>query len=615
MRLDAKRTVSAMARVHAMPFGAAVLHGLGTRFRLWAPAHPRVTLLLDGQAPRGMDSRGDGWHELVVAEAGPGARYRFGLPDGTRVPDPASRFQPQDVHGPSEVVDAAAYAWTDLAWSGRPWHETVLYELHVGAFTPAGTFRGAIDKLDHLAALGVTAIEIMPVADFPGRRNWGYDGVLPYAPDSTYGRPEDFKALVEAAHARGISIILDVVYNHFGPEGNYLGAYAPDVFTDHHKTPWGDAINYDGPNSGPVRDFILHNALYWIEEFHLDGLRLDAVHAILDDSQNHLLIELCARIRSATTDRPVHLIVEDEDNTSSRLVRAKDGSPGGLTAQWNDDVHHVLHVAASGESTGYYVDYRDDTEKLGRGLAEGFAFQGEIMPYRGRPRGEPSAGLPPPAFVAFIQNHDQIGNRAFGERITVFSPAAAVRAIVAVYLLSPQIPMLFMGEEFASDRPFPFFCDFGGDLADAVRQGRRDEFARFPEFQDKAMRDRIPDPLAAATFAAARLDWDVIGEATHRETLDRYQRILALRHARIVPLVAKIGGHAGTYQILGPGAVAVRWRAQDGTLLTLAANLKDRIEPNVPPPQGEILWREGEISEAGLGPWAIRWSIAEGGRR
>ena len=487
-----------------MPFGAEWLPGSGTRFRLWAPACQRVDLLVEGQAPRPMIGLAEGWRELLLDEAGPGTLYRFGLPDGMKVPDPASRFQPRDVHGPSEVIDPAGYRWTDADWNGRPWHEAVLYELHVGAFTPEGTFRAALGKLGHLASLGVNTIEIMPIADFPGRRNWGYDGVLPYAPDSSYGRPDDFKALVEAAHARGISVLLDVVYNHFGPDGNYLSAYAPGFFTDRHKTPWGAAINYDGGHSRPVRDFAIHNALYWIEEFHLDGLRLDAVHAIMDDSEPDLLQELALRVRAAATDRPLHLILENEDNVASRLLRSDRARPDRYTAQWNDDVHHVLHVAASNEGSGYYVDYLGDTEKLGRALAEGFAFQGEVMPYRGRERGEPSASLPPDAFVAFIQNHDQIGNRAFGERIGAFAPAETVRAIAAVYLLSPQVPMLFMGEEWASAQPFPFFCDFEGDLADAVRNGRREEFARFPEFRDPAMRERIPDPLAEATFRSAK---------------------------------------------------------------------------------------------------------------
>jgi malto-oligosyltrehalose trehalohydrolase/4-alpha-glucanotransferase len=597
-------------RKHHMPFGAELQADGRVRFRLWAPPHRDVQVELDGEAV-GMRPVGEGWHELVTDRARAGTRYRFVLPDGLRVPDPASRYQPEDVHGPSEVVDPAAYAWHDAGWSGRPWYEAVVYELHIGAFTPDGTFRAAIGKLDHLVALGVTAIEIMPIGDFPGRRNWGYDGVLPYAPDSSYGRPDDLKALVVAAHARGLMVLLDVVYNHFGPEGAYIHPIAPHAFTDRHKTPWGAAINFDGPDSGPVREFVIHNALYWIDEFHLDGLRLDAVHAILDDGPKHLLEDLAERVRAAAPSRHVHLILENEENQAKRLVRGENGEPRWYTAQWNDDVHHVLHAAASGETKGYYADYKGDTEKLGRALAEGFAFQGELMPYRGHPRGAPSAELPPTAFVAFIQNHDQIGNRAYGDRITEFAPAEAVRAIAAVYVLLPQIPMLFMGEEWAAAQPFPFFCDFGPELADAVRNGRREEFARFPEFRDSKMRERIPDPMAEETFASAKLGWGDIGQAPHKERLDWYRRVLAVRHAEIVPRLAAICA-GGQYEVLGNGAVVVRWQLGGGDTLVLSANLAALPATGFPVVPGRVLWQEGEVREDGsFGAWAVRWSIEE----
>src|SRR3978361_707313 len=358
-----------------------------------------------------------------------------------------------------------------------------------------------------IRAPAATALELMPLADFPGRWNWGYDGVLLYAPDSSYGRPEDLKALIEAAHARGLMVILDVVYNHFGPEGNLLPVYAPQTLTAHHKTSWGDAINYDSEGSEVVREFVIHNALYWIEEFHFDGLRLDAVHAIKDDSSKHLLDELAERVREAAGDRIVHLILENEDNQASRLSRNEAGAPTHYTAQWNDDMHHVLHTAATSESNGYYGDFKEDSGKLGCALAEGFAFQGQVMKCSGAERGEPSAHLPPTAFVAFMQNHDQVGNRAFGERITAGASPQAVHAIAAVYLLLPQTPMLFMGEEWGSSSPFPFFCDFEGELPDLVRKGRREEFASFPEFRDPVQRERIPDPLAEKTFLSGKLDW------------------------------------------------------------------------------------------------------------
>ena len=599
------------SRAHRNSHGAEIDTNGSVRFRLWAPVHERIELLIDGeQEPLAMKLTPGGWHELVTDRAGAGARYRFRLPNGLCVPDPASRFQPEDVHQASEVIDPKAYAWRDLEWTGRSWEEAVVYELHIGTFTPEGTFRAAIDKLDHLVDVGVTAIEIMPVADFPGRRNWGYDGVLLYAPDSTYGRPEDLKALIDAAHARGLMVFLDVVYNHFGPEGNYLASYAPSLFTERHKTPWGAAINYDGEASAAVRDFMVENALYWIHEFSFDGLRLDAVHAIADDSPTHILTELAQRVRGAVTGRQVHLILENDENEAKRLVRDAGGAPLYYTAQWSDDVHHALHTAATGESSGYYVAYRGETEKLGRALAEGFAFQGEFMEYRGRPRGESSKELPPLAFIAFIQNHDQIGNRAFGERIRAIASDDAVRAIAAVYLLSPQVPMLFMGEEWGSRQPFPFFCDFTGDLADAVRNGRREEFKRFPEFQDEASRNRIPDPLAEKTFLSAKLRWDELGKAEGTAWRNWYRRVLAVRRKRLIPLLAQIPGPAGEYQILGEGALVVRWKLTDGGDLVLAANLSDTSIAGFPLPWRDLIWHEGPTAEAGcLGPWSVHWSL------
>ncbi len=595
-------------RAHAMPFGARLQSDGTVRFRLWAPSHQRILVQLDGQAAFEMRARHAGWHELVTDRAHAGSHYQFVLPDGLRVPDPASRYQPNDVHGASEVIDPQAYEWRDLGWQGRPWHEAVLYELHIGSFTAAGTFLAAMEKLDHLASLGVTALEIMPVGDFPGRRNWGYDGVLPYAPDSSYGRSEDFKALIDAAHARRLMVLLDVVYNHFGPEGAYLHTIAPEVFTERHKTPWGAAINMDGEEARTVRDFFIHNALYWIQEFNLDGLRLDAVHAIADNSPKHILEELAERVRAAAPDRHIHLVLENEENEAKRLMRRRSGAPRWYTAQWNDDVHHVLHVAATGETTGYYAAYKGDTAKLGRALAEGFAFQGEPMPYRGRARGEPSGSLPPAAFIAFIQNHDQVGNRAFGDRLTAIAPANALRAIAAVYLLLPQIPMLFMGEEWGATQPFPFFCDFGADLADAVRNGRREEFARFPEFQNPALRERIPDPLSNETFAAAKLAWEDLSRDPHAGWLDWYRRILGVRHRELVPRLPRIRC-GGRYEIIGDGAVVVRWAvAESDEQLALAANLSGVRLTGFPPACGSILWHEGDSGET-FGPFAVRWSI------
>jgi len=584
---------------------SAEILGDGTvRFRLWAPAAQTIGLEIRG-VPEilKMTVAPEGWHELIADQASAGDRYRFVLPNGLRVADPASRFQPEDVHGPSEIIDTAGWVWNDIGWKGRHWHEAVIYELHIGTFTPEGTFLAAIDKLDHLTSVGITAIELMPIGDFPGHRNWGYDGVLPYAPDSSYGWPEDLKALVEAAHARGLMVLLDVVYNHFGPDGNYLHAYAPQFFTERHKTPWGAAINFDGEHSRQVRDFFISNAIYWLEQFHFDGLRIDAAHAIADESSTHILAEISERVRAAINDRQIHLVLENDRNQSQWLERL-------YTAQWNDDAHHALHTALTGECQGYYAEYSGDTAKLGRALAEGFAFQGEVMTYLGEPRGEVSRHLRPSAFIAFLQNHDQIGNRAFGDRLVHTARPAALRAAAAVYLLLPQIPMLFMGEEWAATQPFPFFCDFGPEVADAVRRGRREEFSRFPQFQDPAQREKIPDPQAAQTFLSAKLHWEERDEPSSRKWLDWYSRILARRHQAIVPLIPHIH-HGGKFQVLGSGAVQVRWPSDEFGVLVLAANLSGKTARGFESPRTTPIWSEGRMRGGELDAWSAVWWLEE----
>ncbi len=598
-------------RKHEMPFSAAVTRRGRAVSTVGAESRARRP---EDRGRRAGCARCGGrasWHTLQTDAARAGSLYRFVLSDGMAIPDPASRFQPQDVHGPSEVIDPTAYEWRDRNWRGRPWEEAVLYELHVGAFTQDGTFRAAIDRLDALVELGVTAIELMPLADFPGRWNWGYDGVQLFAPDSSYGRPEDLKALVDAAHLRGLMVFLDVVYNHFGPEGNYWPVCGP-IFTERHHTPWGAAMNFDTEGSDVVRELVVTNALYWIEEYHLDGLRLDAVHAILDDSPQHILDEIALRVRAAAGERHVHLTLENEENHSARLKRSPDGTPLEYTAQWNDDLHHVLHTAVTGESASYYGPYAGDTEKLGRALAQGFAFQGEVMAHRGKARGQPSAGLPPTAFVGFVQNHDQVGNRAFGERLTSLAPKEALRAIIAIYLLSPQIPMLFMGEEWGSTRPFQFFCDFEPGLAEAVRNGRRQEFARFPAFQDPATRERIPDPTAEATFLASKLDWEDAGDGAHAEWRDFYARVLAVRRQEIVPRLFGTAGHAGHYTVLGHEAVGVEWRLGDRSMLTLLANLSDKPIPLAGPAAGRVIWEEGVATGESLAPWTALFTLIDG---
>ncbi len=605
----------ATTRSHAMPFGATLLGDGTARFRLWAPSATQVELCLvsggcETRLP--MESQPEGWY-AAVRPARAGTRYRYRINGETSVPDPASRFQPEDVHGASELIDPAEFKWSDAAWRGRPWEEVVLYELHVGTFTSEGTYAGVQGKLEHLRSLGVTAIELMPLADFPGKRNWGYDGVLPYAPDSQYGRPADLKRLIDAAHRSGLMMFLDVVYNHFGPEGNYLPLYAAPFFTDRHQTPWGAAINFDGVGSRTVRDFYIHNALYWLDEYHFDGLRFDAVHAIRDDSVPDILTELARTVaRRAGGERHVHLVLENDDN-AARYLKQDDGGRRLYDAQWNDDIHHALHLLATGESGGYYADYADAPRKhLGRCLTEGFAFQGDPSRYRhGVPRGEPSVDVPPAAFVSFLQNHDQIGNRAFGERIAQLASPERVRALSAVFLLAPSPPLLFMGEEWGTQTPFPFFCDFGPELAKAVTEGRRKEFARFPEFGDPNVRQRIPDPSDPATFAKAILDWASIEHAQGRQWLDWHRAALRARHAEIAPRLKNLLARAGRYAVLQEQGLCADWTFADGGRLHLLANLSDApLAVSVPP--GRIIYACPAPSAAVAGPlapWSVVWSI------
>jgi malto-oligosyltrehalose trehalohydrolase len=590
-----------------MPFGAEA-HGHGVRFRLYAPGAARVEVGLgDADSARWLPlARTDeGWHALDTDAARAGTRYRYRVDGGQVVPDPAARYNPGDVHGDSEVCDPAGFDWTDDDWRGRPWHEAALYELHVGTFSPEGTFAGVEARLDHLADLGVTAIELMPVADFPGHRGWGYDGVLPFAPDASYGSPEALKSLVAAAHARGLMVLLDVVYNHLGPEGNYLPRLVPWFFTDRHRTPWGEAIDFDGPHSRPVRDFFIHNALYWLEEFNVDGLRLDAVHAIADDSRPDILAELAAAVREGPgRARERHLVLENDRNDAQRLVRDAARRPLQYTAQWNDDFHHVLHHLVTGERDGYYADYADHpVERLGRCLAQGFAFQGEASPFRnGAARGTPSASLPPEAFVNFLQNHDQVGNRAFGERIGALAEPAALKTALAVLLLAPSPPLLFMGEEFGADTPFLYFCDFEPELGEAVRRGRREEFAGFAAHGAAG----LPDPCDPATRIRSLLDWTRVAEPPHAAWLAHCRALLACRTAKVVPMVPHLVPGRARWQCPRPRVLEVRWQSDDGRALVLQASFgaHQADATFVPPAHAQRLWSSHE--QAG---WSADWWI------
>ena len=550
-------------------FGPIWRPGEGTTFRLWGPGASRVELVVDGHAVP-MPPGGDGWHEITWPEAGPGTRYQFRVDGRIELPDPASHFQPEDVHKPSEVIDHA-YAWAAREWRGRPWHEAVFLELHVGTFTPQGTFRGAIEKLDHVADAGFTAIELMPVADFSGRRNWGYDGVLWYAPDSAYGRPEDLKALIDAAHARGLMVFLDVVYNHFGPEGNYLGQYAPQFFTAHHKTPWGDAIDYRVPQ---VRAFAIDNALHWLDHYRFDGLRLDAVHALAEPGEPFVLVELSEAVGrlAAQTGRHIHLVLENDDNRGSLLDPLRDPPAGKYRAQWNDDYHHAWHTLLTKESHGYYRDYKQPMPQIARSLAQGFVYQGEPSEHRkNAARGEPSGQLPPTAFVNFLQNHDQIGNRALGDRLDSLADEAAIEAALTILLLAPAPPLMFMGEEWGAREPFPFFCDFSGELAEAVRNGRRAEFAE--AYADPSI--DVPDPLSEATFRSAVLDWSARERGAHKRRLDLVRALLRVRREQITPRLAKLSRSEAQAQFSG-SLLQARWRLGDGSTLHLLANVSER---------------------------------------
>jgi len=615
------RRKSRLNRRHNMPFGAECRDDGTVRFRLWAPTTSKVELCLDEGSAKStrlsLTRTDDGWFELVTDFAKSGTRYKFRINDAQAVADPASRFQPQDVHGPSEVIRPDAFEWKDRDWHGRRWEEAVIYELHVGAFTPSGTFSAARKRFDYLADMGITAVELMPVADFPGKRNWGYDGVFLFAPDSTYGRPEDLKELVQAAHERGIMVLLDVVYNHFGPEGNYLRSYAPQFFTDRHCTPWGDGINFDGAESRVVRDFFINNAVYWLTEYHFDGLRLDAVHAITDDSTPDILTELADAVRnSIELDRHVHLILENDRNEAHYLQRTERCRPKSYTAQWNDDIHHTLHFLVTGEKDGYYSDYAEQAiEQLGRCLVEGFAYQGESSRYRsGAPRGESTKGLPPTAFVSFLQNHDQVGNRAFGERIITIAESRTVRAALAILLLAPSPPLLFMGEEFGAETPFLFFCDFEKDLAAAVTTGRRNEFARFARFSSPAEREQIPDPSEARTFEASLLNWSEIDQPRHREWLRFYRNLLKVRCQHIVPRLSAGCIVSSNYEIHREHGLIVYWKFPDDSKLTLMANLGTGALPGLAAPASHIIYSSdeataGDLKLGKLPSWSVAWFL------
>ena len=505
----------------------ASLKNDGCDFRVWAPLPAQVTLRLMSSASAGtrdlkMLRSSDGYFSIHT-EARAGDRYFYIAGDSKPLPDPVSRLLPEGVHGPTEIVDPTRFPWTDRNWRGLPLSDYIIYELHTGTFTPQGTFAAAIEKLSYLKSLGITVIELMPVAAFPGTRNWGYDGVSPYAVQSSYGGPEALRGFVDAAHALGLAVILDVVYNHLGNEGNYLRQFGP-YFTDRHKTPWGEAINYDQECCQPVREYVVQNALYWIREFHFDGLRLDAVQTIVDDSPTHILADIGEEVRKlARASRREVCVIAETDQNDEKIVRPRARGGYGLDALWSDDFHHAVHAFFTGERQGYYQDF-GEPEQIVKALNEGFVFQGQPARYwNGYPRGTPAQGIPAPAHVICLQNHDQVGNRPQGERLTTLVPRGARMAVAALLLLSPHTPLMFMGEEYDEHNPFLFFTDYGDpELRWAVSQGRRDEFRDFGHGTTIG-----PDPQSPATFGRSKLNW--LAANDENKMLAWYRSLLDMR--------------------------------------------------------------------------------------
>jgi maltooligosyltrehalose trehalohydrolase len=562
-------------------WGPSILTDGRVQFRLWAPAEERVTLVTNGWKIL-MQADDEGWHAVETGLVQPGDAYNFRLSDGMEIPDPASRAQKDDVEGPSVLVHHDDYAWRNADWSGRPWEEAVVYELHIGTFTPDGTFRAAIDRLPHLAHMGITAIEIMPVAHFAGTRGWGYDGVLHYAPHTAYGQPEDLKALVDAAHGHGIMVLLDVVYNHFGPVGNILPRIAPVFFHPERHTPWGAALAFERE---PVRRYFIENALHWLVDYRFDGLRFDATEQVIDDSERHILIELAETIRESLPHRAVHLVVEDQTSRKSLLNR-----DGGIvhhyTAGWNDEFHHALHIIATGEGRGHYAPFAENPDGILRaataiGFVNADRSQDRVGP-------APQDRLPPQVNVNFLQNHDQIGNRAFGERLSVLTDPMLLNAMTALLLLAPPIPMLFMGEEFGDQQPFFYFADFKGELAQAIKQGRKAEAEKFGGMPEGKTAEDLPDPGAEDTFQRSKLDWSRLASPDGRRQADFVRELIRLRQTHIAPLLA--GPDAGEPHILPAedGILAIDWRFHKATL-GIRANFS-REEKPWPTMEGETVF-------------------------
>ena len=593
-----------------LPVGAELSEG-GVHFRLWAPDVKAAGVVLEGGATHALECGDGGYFQGMVPDARAGTLYRFQL-DGaeTLYPDPASRFQPQGVHGPSEVIDHATFQWTDSTWKGRGAEGQVIYEMHIGTFTPEGTWAAAIHKLRHLADLGVNCLEIMPVSDFAGNFGWGYDGVDFFAPTRLYGRPDDFRKFVDAAHRLNLAVILDVVYNHFGPDGNYLKDFAKDYFTDKHRNDWGESINFDGHDNGPVREFFLANTRYWIEEYHVDGFRFDATQAILDDSAEHILTAICrtARETAAAMGRKVYLVNENEPQHTC-IVRPADQDGYGMDALWNDDFHHSATVAATGHNEAYYSDHLGQPQELISAAKWGYLFQGQRYSWQKKRRGTPAFDLAPTAFINFTQNHDQIANTGCGYRLHQMASPGQNRAITALLLLMPQTPMLFQGQEWGASTTFHYFADHHPKLAKMVRDGRARELKQFPSVCTPAMSSQLLDPADKSVFERSKLQWDEIGKPFHSRLLEMHRDLLKLR--REDPAFRRThrrGDLDGA--VLSPEAFVLRYFGEAGddrlVLVNLGRdlNLTPAPEPLLAPPAGmrwSVAWTSEDPKYGGCG--------------
>lgn len=574
------------------PVGAETLTGGGVHFRVWAPTRRKVEVVFeDGGRASPLQSEADGYFSGTVAEAAAGTCYRFRLDDEAPLyPDPVSRFQPDGPHGPSQVVDPGRFRWTDQGWRGVGRDGQVLYEMHIGTFTPEGTWEAAIPELPELARLGITVLEVMPVSDFPGKFGWGYDGVNLFAPTRLYGTPDNFRRFVDAAHAAGLGVILDVVYNHFGPDGNYLKPFTKDYFTDRYANEWGEAINFDGANAGPVREFFVSNAAYWIEEYHLDGLRLDATQQIFDASPEHILAAIARQVRAAARGRATLLVGENEPQ-ESRLVRPVDRGGYGLDALWNDDFHHSATVALTGRNEAYYSDYLGNPQEFISAVKWGYLYQGQRYFWQKKRRGSPSLDLDPGCFVAFIQNHDQVANSAHGLRCHALTSPGRYRAMTALMLLAPATPMLFQGQEFASSSPFFYFADHNKELAKLVCKGRAEFLSQFPSIACPDVQACLPNPADPHTFERCKLD--LRERQGHAEVYALHGDLLRLRREEAAFRAQRRGGVDGA--VLGPHAFVLRYFADSGDRLLVVnlgrdLHLDPAPEPLLAPPREGIRW-------------------------